>query len=237
MSQSVHSSTSQHPSGLVQLGGLLWLLTLVYFISQGAAQLVFSPPYNLIDDRISDLGNTTCGPWLTHAFACSPLSGLMNATFIATGVLMVLGAALTWSVWPHRRLTTAGLGCLMLAGVGYMLVGFNPENVNLRLHLLGATNLVTSNLALLLLGLGTRRFRPTLATVSLVLAGTGLLGLLCGPLLMAVFGHGGGIAERLVLYPLVIWTVIAGAACLLAKPCSALTAQRGTVAQSAEAGG
>jgi hypothetical membrane protein len=169
----------------------------------------FHPSYSLLHNRVSDLGNTTCGPWLTYPFACSPLHDLVNTAFVATGVLFVLGAALTWNAWPRRRFTTAGLVCIALAGVGYMLVGLNPENVNVRLHILDASNLLTSNLALLLLGLSTRAEHSWRAKLALGLAGVGLLGLLGGPLLLATLQHGGGLSERLVLYPCVVCVVVA----------------------------
>jgi hypothetical membrane protein len=200
------------PSRELQLGGLCWLLAVVFFLGQAAAQTVFTPAYSLLDDRISDLGNTTCGQWLTYAYACSPLHGLMNSVFITTGLLFVLGAILTWRAWPRRRLTTAGLTSVVLAGLGFVLVGLNPENVNLGLHLAGATNLLTSNLALLLLGLATRQDGSWRPRLSLGLAGVGWLGLLCGPFLVLLTGHGGGLAERLALYPVVVWLVVLGGA-------------------------
>jgi hypothetical membrane protein len=186
----------------------------VFFAGQAVAQAAFVPSYSLLDDRISDLGNTTCGPWLTRAYACSPLHAVMNAALVATGVLILLGALLTWPAWPPRRLSAWGLTSLALAGLGFVVVGLAPENVSLGLHLLGATNLVTSNLALLLLGLAIWRPRRRAATVTLVLAGVGFLGLLVGPLLIRSVGHGGGLAERMVLYPVVAWAVGMGAAFL-----------------------
>jgi hypothetical membrane protein len=198
----------------VRLGGLAWVGSVVYFLAQLAAQIAFRPSYSLLDDRVSDLGNTTCGPWLSHAFACSPLHNLVNATFVATGVLFVLGALLTPPAWPKRRLSAAGLACVALAGVGYVLVGLNPENVNLRLHLLGATNLLTSNLGLLLLGLSTRHERRRDGWLALGLAGVALVGLIGGPVLLLYAHHAGGLAERLALYPCVAYVVTVGAALL-----------------------
>ena len=44
-----------------------------------------------------------------------------------------------------------------------------------------------------------------------VLAGVaGLLGMLAGPFLVILTGHGGGLAERIALYPLIIWLIIFG---------------------------
>jgi hypothetical membrane protein len=196
---------------LIRLGGLCWALAVVFFVAQVLAQTAFTPAYSLLDNRVSDLGNTTCGPWLTYAFACSPLNPLVNAAFIATGLLFVLGAALTWNAFPRRRLTTAGLVCIALAGLGYVLVGLNPENVNMRMHIVGASNLLTSNIGLLLLGLSTRGEHAWRATLALGLAGVAFLGLIGGPVLLSTLQHGGGLSERLVLYPAVIYVIAVGA--------------------------
>jgi hypothetical membrane protein len=205
------ASTRPRAENVVRLGGLCWSLTLVYFVAQMVAQMVFTPAYSLFDNRVSDLGNTSCGPWLTYAFACSPLHAVVNAAFVATGVLFIVGAALTWDAWPKRRLSTAGLVCIALAGLGYVLVGLAPENVNVRLHILGASNLLTSNLGLLLLGLSTRAEHSWRAPLALVLATIALVGLVGGPVLLATLQHGGGLSERLVLYPCVVYLVIVGA--------------------------
>jgi hypothetical membrane protein len=211
-----HDHAGQRVSrSLVRLGGACWALLVGYFLIQAAAQLAFQPAYSLLDDRVSDLGNTTCGPWLAHSFACSPLHPLVNAGFVLTGVLFVLGAILTWPAWPARRLSAAGLLCVIAAGLGYVLVGLAPENVNLRLHLLGATNLVTSNLGLLLLGLSTRREATWWPRLGLVLTAIAALGIVSGPLLLVSTHRGGGLAERLVLYPCVIFLLAVGASLVL----------------------
>jgi hypothetical membrane protein len=215
------SAIDPHVGLVVRIGGLCWALCIVFFAAQVVAQTVFTPTYSLLDNRVSDLGNTICGPWLTYSFACSPLHDLVNAAFITTGVLFVFGAALTWNAWPKRRLTTAGLVCIALAGFGYVLVGLNPENVNVRLHIVGASNLLTANLGLLLLGISTRREHSWRATLALGLAAVALVGLLGGPVLLATLQHGGGFGERLVLYPCVMYVIVVGA-WLLRYGCSRL---------------
>jgi hypothetical membrane protein len=145
-----------------------------------------------------------------HAFACSPLHDVMNAAFVVTGVCCVLGAILGWRAWPRRPLSTVGLTFIILAGLGFVVVGLNPEDVNVRLHILGASNLVFSNVGLLLLGLATRPGGGWWSKLALTMAAGGFAGLLSGPLLMATFGHGGGLAERLALYPVVLYLVIVG---------------------------
>lgn len=51
-----------------------------------------------------------------------------------------------------------------------------------------------------------------------VLSGViGLLGLVVGPVLVILTGHGGGLAERIALYPLIIWLIVFGFAILTTK--------------------
>ena len=38
--------------------------------------------------------------------------------------------------------------------------------------------------------------------------------MLTGPFLMILTGHGGGLAERIALYPLIIWLVVVGVWCV-----------------------
>jgi hypothetical protein len=38
--------------------------------------------------------------------------------------------------------------------------------------------------------------------------------LLAGPFLVILTGHGGGLAERIALYPLIIWLIVCGLAVL-----------------------
>jgi hypothetical membrane protein len=205
---------SHRVTRFVQAGAAAWCLLLIFFVAQALAQAAFTPAYSLLDDRISDLGNTTCGPWLTHAYACSPLHALVDVSFVVTGLLLIAGAVLTWPAWPPRKLSAAGLLCVVLAGLGYVLVGLNPEDLNMRLHILGASNLIFSNLALLFLGLATRQERSWRSKLALGLACVGFGGLLIGPVLLAGVGHAGGLAERLVLYPLVVFAMTVGGACL-----------------------
>jgi hypothetical membrane protein len=138
----------------------------------------------------------------------------MNTTFILTGVLILVGLVLTRSIWPRRRLTTWGLILLGVAGAGTILVGLSPENVNVLLHLIGALNIPAGNTAMIVLGLAIWRERPKLAWFSVLAGLIGFLGLLVGPVLVILTGHGGGLAERVALYPLIIWLIVFGSAIL-----------------------
>ena len=196
------------------LGGGSWILTLLYLVGQILAQAAWRTPYSLIDNRVSDLGNTACGRTLANTYICSPLHAVMNATFVLTGVLILIGLFLTQPIWPRRRLTTWGLILLGVAGAGTILVGLSPENVNVLFHLVGALNIPAGNAAMILLGLAIWRDRRGLARFSVLAGGIGFLGLLAGPFLVITTGHGGGLAERIALYPLIIWLIVFGFATL-----------------------
>jgi len=199
------------------LGAGSWILTLLYFIGQAVAQAAWTTPYSLIDNRESDLGNTACGRTLANTYICSPLHAVMNTTFVLTGVLILVGLFLTRSIWPRRRLTTWGLILLGVAGLGTILVGLSPENVNVLFHLIGALNIPAGNAAMILLGLTIWRQRIKLAWFSVLSGVIGLLGLVVGPVLVILTGHGGGLAERIALYPLIIWLIVFGFAILTRK--------------------
>jgi hypothetical membrane protein len=194
------------------VGGGAWILTTVYFGGQGIAQAAWRTAYSLIDYRVSDLGSTTCGTTVANTYICSPLHAVMNSTFVLTGVLILVGLFLTWSVWPRRRLTTWGLVLLGVAGAGTILIGLSPENVDVFVHLVGALNIPAGNVAMILLGLAIWRDRRGMAWFSLLAGVGGLLGMLAGPFLVILTGHGGGLAERIALYPLIIWLIVFGLA-------------------------
>ena len=210
----------------VTLGAVLWILTLEFFAGQAIAQVAWRTPYSLLTNSISDLGNTACGTWppatvnlkslgLSAQYICSPQHTVMNASFIAAGVLILAGLYLTRSQWPRRRLTAWGMALLAAAGVGKIIVGLVPENTVVLLHFLGALGIPCAIIGILLLGLATWSVHRGVAATSLVLALIGLL----GPLItkLATGGlHDFGLAERLAEYPIFVWLALMGLVFLLA---------------------
>lgn len=122
----------------------------------------------------------------------------MNSAFILTGVLCWLGLYFTRRAWQKRHLTTGGFVFLALAGLGKIVVGLAPENVNPGLHALGSLGILCANIGLVLLGLAIGRARRWVAVLSLVLGSLGWLGLLL------FVGHSSGAAERLADYPAIL---------------------------------
>ncbi|WP_338201541.1 DUF998 domain-containing protein [Candidatus Nephthysia bennettiae] len=212
--------TRQFPASAdrqVALGAACWVLTVVFFVGQAVAQAASTVPYSLAGNNISDLGNTACGTFTQGAYradVCSPLHGVMNATFALTGLLMLSGAVGTRRAWPRRRLTTAGLVMLVLAGAGEVLVGFRPENVSLGFHALGAVfGIAGANVGVLLLAVAVWRTSPWTAILSLVV---GVLGLVSFLLFVSAqsLGLGTGLVERLAGYPVVVWMIVVGCSLL-----------------------
>jgi hypothetical membrane protein len=198
---------------LVAAGGACWVLTVVFFVGQGLVQAASTVPYSLTANYISDLGNTACGPFSLdgyHTIVCSPLHDVMNAMFVVSGLLTLAGAVLTWRAWPRRRLTTAGLVLLVLAGAGQVLVGFRPENVDIGLHELGAVfGIFGANVGVLLLGAGVWRARRWVAILSVAVGAVGVAGFL---LFSGVpsFGPVVGLLERVAGYPVIAWMIAVG---------------------------
>jgi hypothetical membrane protein len=146
------------------LGAGCWLLTVAYFIVQPVVAAAWEPPYDVAANAISDLGITGCGDFRQFddrvLYACSPRHVLMNTVFVVVGLLTSAGALLTRGIWPRRRLTTVGVAFVVLAGVGGILVGLAPADVNLAAHGVGALLQVPGAFGPLLLGVAAWSVRP-----------------------------------------------------------------------------
>jgi hypothetical membrane protein len=204
----------------IVVGGAAWILaTLQFFVAQLVTASVWNPPYSWTNNYISDLANTACGqfavPRGTPMYVCSPLYPIMNASFILAGVLTLIGAVLLRPIWPRRRLIAVALALWIVVGVGKVLVGIFPENVDIQAHLLAALNIPIESIAVLLSSIAILDTDRGLALVGLVLAIVGLLGTVLSTVGQVVgpslyFGLGVGGIERLADYPGNVWTVLIG---------------------------
>ena len=200
------------------LAAWCWFLSFGFFVVEGIVQSAWTTPYSMIDNYISDLGAARCGTVTINAYqayVCSPLHGLMNTAYITVGALAAVGALLSRPAWPKGRQATAGLVLVAIAGVGAIIAGLFPEDVNQDLHILGALLAVPgSNIGMLLLALSLRRHHPALAVFTGLIVLVGLAGLvLTGT---PGSGLGIGLTERLAGYPFEIWKTAIGAVLLTA---------------------
>lgn len=203
----------QTPAWRLMSGGICWIATLEFFAAQAIAQAAWKgSDYSLAGNAISDLGVTACGRISIAGqpgYYCSPLHSLMNASFAATGTLMLLGLYLTLSIWPPGRLTRWGIALFTLAGIGKIIVGVAPGNVNYGLHSLGGLGIIFANIGMILLGSavsGTSDWWIRRLSVSL-----GILGLIGEVFFLAHRAFGGaGAAERIADYPAFAWMIVLG---------------------------
>ncbi len=192
------------------VGPTVFMLSALYLLAQIAVGWVWNPPYSVIRNTISDLGNTTCGRY-GGSYVCSPRHALMNAAFIFLGIVMAVGSLLIYQVFTERtrleQLTAlAGFVCLTMAGVGSILVGLFPENTISAMHITGAALAIgVGNVGVLVLGLalplpeGLRNFMLAIGIVST----TALILFACH----RDFGIGPGGMERIAAYPQTLWLI------------------------------
>jgi hypothetical membrane protein len=197
------------------MGPVTVVLSSWYFAAQVLVAWVFRPQYSFVSNTISDLGNTACPP--PDSGICSPLHVVMNASIVILGLAMIVGSVLIFTEFSfseHRReraAAIAGFACMALGGLGAILVGFVPENVNTaHLHTVGAALVIAfGQLAILILGFVLREIPDWLREFMLV---TSLLVLLAGISIAGKhqFGIGGGALERLAQYPESVWLILFG---------------------------
>lgn len=214
MNNRSRSTSSIDSARTIRRGAFIWILAIQFFIAQAIVQAAWTTPFSLTANYISDLGNTTCGPYPvdSNMYVCSPRHAWMNASFIVQGVIILVGIALLARAFPAGRARTVGLVLLALAGPGSILVGMFPENVNITPHTIGAAaHFVSGNLGIAVLGgvlTATRRQRP-LAIFSII---SGIVGLLATMLFISgnYLGTGIGGMERIAAYPLPLWLIVVG---------------------------
>lgn len=195
-------------------GASCWTLTVVYFAVQPLVAAAWEvPPYDFSFNTISDLGVTECGSYLQLdervVDVCSPRHTLMNTTFVVVGLLTVAGAVLTRGAWPRRRVASVGLTFILLSGVGAILVGLAPANVNIGVHAVGAVLQVPGAVGPLLVGGAVWSTERRLAVFSPVCGAVGSAACLVyfGQVYL---GLGPGGMERLAFDPLTVWKSAVG---------------------------
>jgi hypothetical membrane protein len=203
---------------ICRLGAGLWLFCFQFFVGEQIARLGWAGHYSMKRNYISDLGAVRC----SGSPACSSLHWVMNGSFVLQGLLIVFGAVLVRGLFPARPVYRIALVLFAIAGVGVLEVGLAPEDVNLRLHVLGAVaHFLGGNLAMILLGLvmirrsvceaRTMRWR---SWITFALGSVGLLATLAlafrGTPSWAALGWDAGTVERLAAYPLPLWLTWTG---------------------------
>jgi hypothetical membrane protein len=200
----------------IRVGAIMWIAgPLQFLIVQLVAQSAWRTPYSWMASPVSDLGAVHCQRTGTGyplpRYVCSPLHGVMNVSVVALGVLLAGGVLLTARCWGRGVASRGARSLLIVAAAGAVLVGLVPEDVHLGVHVLGAfLGIAVGNGGLILAGLIRRasplgRLRPLTLPVGIVAMAATVL-LFTGVTPAAWFGG----MERLALYPLRCWMVLAG---------------------------
>jgi hypothetical membrane protein len=196
----------------VRTGAVVWICAVQFFVVQAVVQSAWTTPYSLSENFISDLGNTTCGPYPYESvvYVCSPLHAWMNASFVLLGAIILVGAALVWRALVGDWVGVVGLALVVLAGPGLILVGLYPEDVAITPHKVGAgAQFVLGNLGLVVLGIALLGRGRIFALFSIV---AGAAGLVATVLLVEeiYLGLGIGGMERIAAYTIPVWLIVAG---------------------------
>jgi hypothetical membrane protein len=197
--------TDRHPL----IGPMVWILTIEYFLVQVIVAEAWHNPYSFRFNTISDLGNTVCGITSTR-YVCSPLNSLMNAAFIALGVLMAAGAPLIYQEFRKNKGTMIGFSLMAIAGFGTIVVGLFPENTIPAAHILGAAMpFLLGNISLVVLGLSLKGVSSKMRAFAIISGAVSLIALVF--FLKRHYGWLGiGGVERIVSYPQTIWLIAFG---------------------------
>jgi hypothetical membrane protein len=204
----------------LNVAGLLCIVApLQWFILVFVAQAYY-PSYSITKNDLSDLGATchnAVGPTPGVCTIYQSASIIWNVTLSLFGILTVVAAYFIYRGLKNRLFCTF----LGLFGLGALIAGVVPENVNLTVHGLGAlVSFVAGAVAAITvyrLRLGSRLF--TIVSIILgIISIAGLILLIFVPfatLESSLIGHGGD--ERIIVYPLYVWEMIFGAVLLARK--------------------
>ena len=158
---------------------------------------IYYPLYDVSTNYVSDLG-ATC-PTLQTCVIKQPTSTIFNTSIIILGLLILVGAYFLQRAFRWKPATTM----IALAGIGALGVGLFPETT-------GIWHSIFSLIVFLFAGLGalvTARFqRKPMFYFSIIL---GLFTLVALVLYMgsAYLGLGPGGMERMVVYPVLVWSI------------------------------
>lgn len=198
-----------------RLGAYSLLVAAPVFLSANViVGLAWSDPsFSWATNNVSDLGNVTCGLWDTTRprLVCSPWHTAMNVSMVVTGLLIALGVLLGRRVLGDGAAARATQVLVAAGAGGYVLAGLYPADVNENNHFLAALLLfVVGNAGMVIAALARRSpFLASMRGASIILGLTGIAGTVLF-FAQADLGFGVGGMERVAVFPMLIWTFVAG---------------------------
>ncbi|MFF3915909.1 DUF998 domain-containing protein [Streptomyces sp. NPDC001852] len=197
-----------------RIGYIAWVAGVAqFFVAHGIVESAWSRPYSWARNNISDLGNAHCAvqPEPEPRYVCSPEHGLMNASFVTLGMLLVVGVVFTGALWRRGAAAVVARCLLACAGVGFVLAGLAPADIHENQHVLGALLIMAmGNIGLVPAGVGLADDAPAALRWA-----TGLLGATAATafglfLSQRDLGLGMGGMERVAAFPLLVWALVIG---------------------------
>ena len=217
------------------LGGVLFLLAAVqYLLAETIAAAAWSsPPYDYAVNYISDLGVPGCGVAYSGRELCSPLFAVMNTGFVVDGVLFLL-AAIVLAPALTLRWRTAFLAAAALHTIGNVLVGLFDETTGSlmdglpRTHVVGATlAILFGNVAAIVAGAWLVRSGRRWGVVAVLPGVVGAAAFIA--LAVGSFGLPEGAVERVAVYSITAFELLAGTVALTVGVRTAAGRRRGGV--------
>ncbi|WP_019201474.1 rhomboid family intramembrane serine protease [Tsukamurella sp. 1534] len=200
----------------IAAGATCWVGAVTFFIGQAVAEAGVSNHYSAVRNMVSDLGMVTCEPadvGAYHTDVCSPWHLAMNLGFAATGCALLAGTILLRPLLPPGRPAEVGAALLVAGGLGKIGAGLTPGDLYPIAHMAVAVfSGPAPTIGILIVGWSLRSSRPTFARITLICGATGVLGFaLTAPATSAGWA---GLAERIAMYPMVLWIIGTGVAIL-----------------------
>ncbi len=209
--------------GRTSVGALLWAAQPLCILVELVVVSHVRTPYSLVDSTISEAQAVSCTT-ITYAFGqvpvCSPLGWLLNVTTVVSGLAVLVGALLLHSSLPIHRTRIGVTLAAVLSGLSLIGTGLVPVDLDLNLHVVVALpQFVTFPLMLILLFVAMRTLSRPVTLTALVAASLCIGGTVAYFALLAE-PHGGGLLERVALWPFWLALLPIGMT-LLRRPTSA----------------
>ncbi|MEU6666070.1 DUF998 domain-containing protein [Streptomyces sp. NPDC046727] len=197
-----------------RIGYVAWVAGVTqFFVAHGIVESAWNRPYSWARNNISDLGNAHCAMQSEpeQRYVCSPEHGLMNASFVTVGTLLIVGVVFAGALWRTGATAMVARCLLACAGLGFVLAGLAPSDVHENQHVLGALLIMAmGNIGLVLTGVGLADDVPgPLRWASSLLGATAITAF--GLFLSGRYlGLGMGGMERVAVFPLLVWALSIG---------------------------
>ena len=204
----------QHRSGAgwnrIRIGAILLLAAPVQFVLAMLVVEAGFPGYSPVQNFVSDLG-ATASPW----------AWLFNLSLWVLGTLALSGTLLVRREFPSGRWSRVGVGALGVAWAFAFLVGVFPEQAGAVHTNVSAVAFLSAGVALGAMGIAMWR-HGRWGSLAAFTVGCGVVTLGSFLVFASQQGEGSfaGVWERLIIAPILLWSVVVAYRLLAGGPSS-----------------